>query len=289
MKNITFVTCIYDLAKRGHASHRTVDWMFAHSAYVMNLPYPLVVFCDPELADEVRKRRGDRNTICVTMPYEDLYITSGCRDAIRAAIRAAKLQDNARRDKVTPAYVELMWAKYAMLDEMIVDTDVVGDRRDAIGWIDFAITHVAKPAPYEVFEGPDYNDHKVRVHAMRLFDRAYVRSCGDYFANVHGHLSGGLVVGHPRDVDHVVSAFFETAQIALKRGRAVLDEGLLSYFASYKPHWFSFSYGDYCDILTNFGKVRTGKDHLRWMLDTAMGDHQDTTDLERAMREGDMI
>ena len=36
----------------------------------------------------------------------------------------------------------------------------------------------------------------------------------------------------------------------------------------------------------NFGKVRGGHQHLSWMLDTAKGDQQDTTDLQSAMREG---
>src|ERR1700730_9012406 len=100
----TLVTCIYDLAKRGHASHRSVDWMFAHSAYVIEMPQQLVVFCDPEFADEVKKRRGDRPTVIFNVPLENLP-----SHAQRGAIEGATLQVNASKTKVTPTYVELMW------------------------------------------------------------------------------------------------------------------------------------------------------------------------------------
>src|ERR1700730_680935 len=99
----TFVTCLYDLATRGHASHRTVDWLFAHSAYVMEMPHQLAVFCDPELATEVKKRRHDRPTVVFDCPLEDLSAHGH-----RSNIEKATLQENASKTKVAPAYVELM-------------------------------------------------------------------------------------------------------------------------------------------------------------------------------------
>lgn len=269
----TLVTCIYDLAKRGAGQHRTVDWMFANSAYVMGMPQQLVVFCDPELADEVKKRRGDRPTFIERIPLERLSA-----HAQRGAIESAALQVNASKTKVTPTYVELMWAKYSMIDVAITR---LPDEPNPIGWIDFAITHVAKPAPYSIFDG-DYSSG-IRAHAMRLFNAETV-SHHNYWRNVHGHLSGGLVIGDVVMMLWLVDAFFLASKKALDRGLAVLDEGILSYLAGTEPARFRLSYGDYEDILLNHDRIRGGYDHLSWMLDTAIFDRQDTTDLKSAMR-----
>lgn len=273
----TFVTCLYDLAKRGHASHRTIDWMFAHSQYVMELPHRLVMFCDEELETEVRKRRQDRPTIFVTSPtHASPY--EWVKDNFHDKISAATLQSNARRQKVTPLYVMLMWAKYAMLREALRHPQLVD--AEAFGWIDCAITHVAKPAPYSVFEHVD--PARIHVHAMRLFD-AKVVNRPDYWRSVHGHLSGGLAIGSRASMEWLTDKFFETAAQALDRGLAVLDEGILSYIAGTEPERFRLSYGDYEDILHNHDQIRGGHRHLRWMLATGDADRQGTAELRLAI------
>jgi hypothetical protein len=268
----TFVTCLYDLTKRGHAQHRTVDWLFAHSAYVMEMPYQLVVFCDPELADEVRKRRANRSTVVIEESFESMIPPCSFNHL------SGELQQNASKQKVTRTYVDLMWAKYGMIDEVISR----GCDTNALGWIDVAITHVATPAPYSVFEEVDYSDDRIRAHAMRLFDGRTV-SHPDYWRNVQGHLSGGLVIGHPKAMRKLVNEFVRTIARAFDHGLCVLDEGLLSYIAGTKPTWFKLNYGDYVDILTNFGKIRGGDQHLRWMLAAGQADHQDTSELRERM------
>ncbi len=272
----TLVTSIYDLAKRGASQHRTIDWMFAHSAYVMEMPHQLAVFCDPELAAEVKKRRDDRPTVIFDIPFEDLY-----SHTYRAGLEMARLQENASKTKVTPTYVELMWAKYSMIGATIAE---LPDEPKTIGWIDFSITHVAKPAPYSIFSG-DYSAG-IRAHTMRLFNAETVRH-PDYWKHVHGHLSGGLVIGAAPAMFQLVGEFFLAAAKALVHGRAVLDEGLLSYVAGTRPELFTLSYGDYEDILRNHDQIRGGHPHLRWMLATGIADHQDTTKLTEAMRLAD--
>lgn len=300
---LTLVTSLYDLSKRdANHQHRSVDWMFANSSFVLEqLEQPLVVFTEPELVDEIKKRRGDKPIIINTTPYERLLGPERI-----AAINRGKLQDNATRTKVTRAYVQLMWAKYAMLEYALSAWRKQLLATDHLGWIDFGITHVGKVTPglaQEIFaDPPEYP----RVHMLRYFDIRDVADAPAYWANVHGHLAGGLVVGRTPHMTDLIRSFWNATAHATVYGLAPLDEGLLSYIVGQtratpeasgaragdqswtfkpitdvttRPHKFECSYGDYEDILRNHDKIRGGAGHLRWQMEDAeqrgVGYHMD--------------
>jgi hypothetical protein len=256
-RKLVLVTSLYDLTKRGSKQHRTVDWMLEHGAFVLGLPHELVIFTEPELADTLRASRKGLPTTIVTPPLEALV------DSERtAAIFRGRIQHNATRAKVTPAYVQLMWAKYGMLSWALEDEDTTH-----VGWIDFAITHVAKAPPegVDIFAEPP---ELPRVHVLRYFDADDVSAPG-YLDNVQGHLAGGLVVGGVQGMRRLCYEFWQAADRASARGQSPLDEGLLSEVVARDPKVYSYSYGDYCDILTNHDVIRGGREHLIWQINDA--------------------
>lgn len=256
-KTLTFVTCLYDLVKRGSAQHRTVDWMLAKGAYVLELDCPLIIFTEPELEAEILRRRGGRPTQIVTAPFETLLGEA----RIVASVRGA-LQDNASRWKVTPVYVQLMWAKYAMLERALELA-----QSSHLGWIDLGIAHVAKLPSVErnIFANPS---DLPRVHVLRCFNKREVDHPG-YWRNVQGHLAGGLIVGRCDHVRRLITDFFGAVQRAASLGLAPLDEGLLSYVVGQHPSTFSYSYGDYEDILRNHEEMLHGGTHCKWISEDA--------------------
>src|SRR5205823_2710465 len=126
---------------------------------------------------------GDRRTKIIPVPFEKLLRV----DRAAAAARGV-LQHNAHRPKVTPAYVQLMWSKYAMLEEALEITST-----SHLGWVDVGITHVAKLPEEGVDVFADPSDAP-RVHVLRMFSKQDV-DAPDYWRSVQGHLAGGLVVG----------------------------------------------------------------------------------------------
>lgn len=256
-KKLALVTCIYDLVKRGSAEHRTVDWMLANADFVLELDRELVIFTDPELEAVLRARRGAGRTKIVPVPFEKLLRS----DRLIAAERGA-LQHNARRTKVTPTYVQVMWAKYAMLEMALEITST-----SHLGWIDLGITHVAKPPPEDVDIFADPPDAP-RVHVLRCFSKKDV-DAPDYWQSVQGHLAGGLVVGARGRVRDLIGNFWAAVDRATSMGFAPLDEGLLSYVVGQRPGDFSYSYGDYEDILRNHDELRGGDAHRRWIAEDA--------------------
>ena len=254
---IALVTCLYDLAKRGSAEHRSVAWMRENAGYVLSLDHELVIFTDPELEDAVRAARGDRSTKIVPLPFEKLL-----RADRAAAVLRGTLQQNARKTKVTPAYVQLMWSKYAMLEMALEITSA-----SHVGWIDLGITHVAKlpPEGVDVFENPP---DAPRVHVLRCFSKQEVEH-PDYWRNVQGHLAGGLVVGARERMRELARDFWIAADRAIAMKLSPLDEGLLSYVVGQRQNDFSYSYGDYEDIVRNHDRPRGGEEHRAWIVQDA--------------------
>jgi hypothetical protein len=254
---LALVTSLYDLVRRGSTEHRTIDWVFANSGFVLGLDRELVIFTEPELETELRKRRGNRPTKIVPFPFEKLL-----RVDREAAAERGALQYNACKTKVTAAYVQLMWSKYAMLEEALDITSA-----SHIGWIDLGITHVAKIPPDGVDVFADPSDAP-RVHALRCFDKREV-DAPDYWLAVRGHLAGGLIVGARDRMRDLIGDFWVAVDRAISMGLAPLDEGLLSYVVGQRIGGFSFSYGDYEDILRNHDMPRGGEDHCRWIVEDA--------------------
>jgi tetratricopeptide (TPR) repeat protein len=258
VKTLTFVTSLYDLVKRGSTEHRTFDWLFAHADFVLGLDRELVIFTDPELETELRKRRGSRRTKIVPVSFEKLLSA----DRVAAVARGA-LQRNAHRLKVTPSYVQLMWAKYAMLDMALEITST-----SHLGWIDMGITHVAKLPPEGVDVFADPSDAP-RVHVLRCFGKRDVDAM-DYWYSVQGHLAGGLVVGARGRMRDLIDDFWNATDRAISMGLSPLDEGLLSYVVGQDPSRYAYSYGDYEDILRNHDLSRGGEGHCKWIVEDAI-------------------
>lgn len=257
VKTLTLVTCLYDLVKRGSTQHRTVDWMLANDNYVLSLARKLFVFTEPELENEILRRREGRPTTVITVPFETLL----GKERVAASVRGA-LQDNASKWKVTPIYVQLMWAKYAML-EVALGASITSH----LGWIDLGISHVGKLPQdgRDIFADPSDRPH---VHVLRCFDKGAVDHA-DYWRSVQGHLAGGLVVGDHESMRGLVVDFWRAVDRATAMGLAPLDEGLLSYIVAQRPGDFAYSYGDYEDILRNHDGPWHGDARRRWIVEDA--------------------
>jgi FkbM family methyltransferase len=256
MRRLALVTCVYDLAKRGSAAHRTIGWLMDNAAFVLGQDRELVIFTDPdpELEAALRERRCDRPTKIVAIRLEELL-----RQDRAEAITCGVLPCNANATKDKPAYVQLTWSKFAMLEKALEVTSA-----SHIGWIDFSITHVAKlpPSDVDVFANPSDAPH---VHVLRCFGKGEVDH-PDYWRSVRGHLAAGLIAGSRDAMCDLAVDFWRATDRAISMGLSPLEEGLLSYVVGQRPRDFSYSYGDYADILCNHDTPRGGDAHRAWIV-----------------------
>lgn len=257
-KSLALVTCLYDLAKRGSAQHRTVDGMLGNAEFVLGLDRELVIFTDPELEVELLRRREGRPTKVVSLPFEKLL-----RSDRAAAVLAGRRPLNANPRKDTSTYVQLTWTKFAMLEAALEITS-----SSHVGWIDLGITHVAvlPPEDVDIFANPS---DRPKVHVLRTFDRSDV-SAPDYWMHIQGHVAAGLVVGARGLMRDVIGDFWLACDRARSRGLAPLEQELLSYVVGQRPGRFAYSFGDYEDILRNHDERRGGEGHCQWIVADAL-------------------
>lgn len=258
MKRLALVTCVYDLVKRGSASHRTIGWLLDRADYVLKQDRELVIFTEPELEDELIRRRGGRPTTIVTTPFEELL----GHDRVVAAKHGA-LQTNALAPRKNAPYVQLTWSKFAMLEKALDITSA-----SHVGWIDAAIAYVAKLPPDNVDIFADPSDAP-RVHVLRCFSKHDVDHA-DYWRVVWGHCAAGLIVGGRDQMRKLIHDFWAAVDRAASMGLAPFEEGLLSYIVGQRPEDFSYSYGDYEDIVRNHDAPRGGDTHRRWIVSDAL-------------------
>jgi tetratricopeptide (TPR) repeat protein len=258
-KSLALVTCLYDLVKRRSAQqHRTVDGLLANADFVLGLDLELVIFTDPELESELRRRRAGRPTKIVAVPFEKLLRSDRSVDALRG-----QLPFNANPNKDTPVYVQFTWAKFAMLEASLEITN-----KTHVGWIDLGITHIAIPPPDGVNIFADPSD-RPKIHVLCTFDETDV-SAPDYWHLIRGHVAGGLFLGARGLMRDLVNDFWRACDKARSLGLSPLEEALLSYVVGQRRFGFAYSFGDYEDILRNHDQARGGDRHCQWIVNDAL-------------------
>jgi hypothetical protein len=136
------------------------------------------------------------------------------------------------------------------------------------GWVDLGIVHVADtggPASVEPFADPS---DPVRMHMLRYFDTNSVQVPA-YWQHLQQNIAGGFFVGSKPNMQHLVKAFWEGIDVALKHGYRPLELDILPYVALQEPDRFAFSYGDYQDIFRNHVRPRRNGTHVIWIMSSA--------------------
>lgn len=261
MSKLTLVTCLYDLVRREGSAWRQIEDYFRFGEFVLGLDQDIVFFTDPDLAVRIQERRRslgyEHRTRIIPLPLEDL----GCAKYL-PQIRKARPGKNWSPQKETPSYALLTWSKLEMI-ERVAATDPFGSSH--LGWIDFGLAHVAKttpPASTEPFSNPS---DAIRFHVLRYFGERTVQSA-DYWDYVQGHLAAGFFQGSKENMRELASSFWPVVETALANNYRPNEEGILPCIIARDPRKFSFSYGDYTDILLNHVKMRRGGEHLLWQM-----------------------
>jgi hypothetical protein len=257
MSKLTLVTCLFDLGRREATSWRGIDDYFRFGEFVLGLDQDIVFFVDLEMESRIlegRQRHGRlARTRVIPIGLEDL----SCAKYLEP-IRKGRRASNANPVKDTPSYTMVGWSKLELLERAAALDPFSASH---LGWIDFGIAHVARttaPASVEPFANPPDN---VRMHMLRYFDESDVRS-HDYWDMRRGHLAGGFIVGSVPNILALAASFWTMAETALANNYGPTEDCILPVVIARQPGRFSFSYGDYEDVLLNHIRVRGGGGHL---------------------------
>jgi hypothetical protein len=243
----TLVTCLFDLERRERRGRRPGDFYFQHGRWLLAQPLPLVVFVDPELAPFVHQQRAalgllDRTCIKpVSLESLPLYSTAMAAESWPTIGNGDPLKSTALHQLVE-------WSKFEFLRRVI---GLNPFEQAFFAWVDFGIAHVAKPP--KRFPHPTAGVALLQMKAVAVAEAADRRR---FLAFERGHLAAGLMRGNVENLLALADAFDLELAAALGERIRPNEQMVLARMAAFQPELFSFYYGDYPSILSNWDYIR---------------------------------
>lgn len=262
----TLVTALVDIASReANDRPRAVGEYLRLGDLVLGADAPLVCYCDPELAPLVSARRTLRrpaaSTLVVPLRLEE---TAAFRDLARIeAARSRHPIENANPAKDTPLYTALLYAKFAMLDEVAARNPFATTH---CAWIDFGIAHVAAHGHVDEDRVFDLRRERISILMLRPWAAGSNRDLRELGRFIRGYVAAGFLAGPNEKIRTLCSRALETIDCALDRLVAPNDEQLLAHLVDESPDLFEPYPGDYREILENSRYLRGGAGNLRMQL-----------------------
>lgn len=245
---LTLVTAFFDLAKREQTSRRPATDYLKHGAYILSLPYPIVIFVDPEFVKSIREIRGDKPMHIIVMPFETVP-KFHLKDGIQAARKVYPVH-NASAIKDTGNYILLTWTKFDFVERVIAENPFQSTH---FAWIDFGLTHVAKL---------DFADEAFLHIAdpIKLLVNKWASTeeleAPDYYSLLRGYVAGGFMTGSLIFWQQFIQLFHEEITKLLAMQRAPSEEQIIPQIMQRNPNLFEVYYGDYDGILSNYYRQR---------------------------------
>lgn len=270
---MTFVTGYWPLPGDRRRNAETYVRLFAELHRL--LPAPLVVWIDPScrrLVDEaVSLHSSPHHRQIFEMRFDELAYAS---ELSREASYELKKFENAFGGTETLAYAILTWSKPFLVAEAIRRGHVTSSHA---AWIDFGISHVA-----DISYG---FDHLVGAAPsspgfceMRATTASEIRDLSEFHRFNRGKVAAGLLVAPSDQFADVERMIDEEVSYMRDAGRLVLEENLLGAMSARRPGHFVNWYGDYIDLVRNYGgRARGGLhtilDNLTFCRDRGMHEH----------------
>lgn len=249
----TIVTAFYNIRALEQGSpqdNRQMDkYLEIAKQFIMTLPYPLMIFIDPEdeiLYDFITKNRKKymENTFICQEPFSSTYFYKDL-DKIGELQQQYHIYNGDLKHE-TPLYVILNNNKFHFIEQAIQKNPFQSSH---FIWIDFGINHVAQN-PESIHEWIYHVPDKIKQLCINPFVEHGEHV--DIFHNIYHHSAGGLFSGNIEYLRKYINAFkAKTAQI-YNEGWWQVDEAVMTMVQRENPEWFDFFYGDYNGIISNY-------------------------------------
>ncbi len=264
MAGLTLVTSLFDLKRREASARRGIEDYFRVGEFLLGLDQDIIVFCDPELAERLWKDRCGRGyakrTHIAAVTFEALSTAK-----YSESIKRGRPAGNRNAVKDSAGYTVLGWSKFELIERAAALNPFGASH---LAWIDFGIAHVAKLDDHTSVEPFANPPEKVRMHMLKYFDENDVREHA-YWDFRRGHLAGGFFIGGVQDMLAFSAAFWPMAETALANEYSPTEDCVMPVIAGRQRNRFSFSYGDYEDVLRNHVRVRGGGPELLFQMKNA--------------------
>jgi hypothetical protein len=272
--SLTLVTVLFDLTRRSPTPRRSMEWLIENGKHVLALPYPMVIFTERDLVnqlDKVRRPDSERPTHYEVLEFEDLPHYHEWRN-LRPQ---PELIDNRDPERDRLDNFSINWEKPGLIAQVARECPLYFNTTH-VAWINLGIQNVKAFDPVgwqDAFDPPD----KVRIHQQRYLNAAMVDD-PDWYRFGRCVTAGGYISGSVAAIQEFATLFYAEFDRALGLGRWPGDEDVIGRLLVHQPDKFAVSYGDYGQMLCNAKRPRWGggawtwayNRSLYWMIDQAL-------------------
>lgn len=244
-KSLTLVTALFSIRKREYEnsthgqlpkSVKSAREYLELSKPLMAWPCNLVIFCEPEVVDDVFTMRAahvlQHKTMVIPMTMEQSMMWSSCTDRILELYANNIIPSRFCKFKDTGLYVFSQATKYDCLHRVL---RLNPWKTSSLFWIDLGIHHVATPPVDVIHYLRELNACKrIRQTHLRWLDLQEIANKKSFFSQLQQSVGGGLIGGPVRYVRWLVD-HFEREFIAALSYFPVLDEAILGCLALMYP------------------------------------------------------
>ena len=240
------VTMFFNLAASPDASSATrpLEFYVTHGRPPLELPHPMVIFCDEDTQSLLAEIRGDRPTTYIIRSIFEYDHVKAWLPIVRAN-RTAQTYDDPRN---TPSY--FMVTSFKPMALHLAKRSVPAD---TYLWIDLGASHIARGLPTAVDRILAAPRPKIAVCYIHYRPTRELYPMARFLA--HGGPCGVAATAFTVASDYVDRFFLSmmsilSEQIAVGVGHS--EEQAMVYLVDRHLDWFSLYFGDYQSTLTNY-------------------------------------
>jgi hypothetical protein len=250
----TIVTCFYDIRGKyqtetngnGNVKNKNTYFDLANE-FILKLPYPLIIYTDEHelLSYIIEKRQKYLNlTKIIFIPFETTYYYQYMNQLYDNKQKFQILNENIHKDTVP--YMILNYNKFFFIERTIELNPFLSTH---FVWIDFGINHVAKNTE-EIHNWITNIPDKIKQICINPY--LETQNYKQFFNIIYHHTAGGLFSGSSGNLLLYSLYFRQKVQQILNDDWYQIDETIMTIIQREHPELFTFYYGDYEGIISNY-------------------------------------
>ena len=255
--NWTLVTAYFNLTKCADASDeikkRDKAFYMQHATFTLSLPYNLIIYCDAESEEMIRKIRPDYPTKYVICEFDDFALGGRTFDELRTQIHQNRQAKPYHFDpRNTASYYLFCVSRYIMMKEVIESNPFQSTH---FAWINFCMERMGYQNLVRLDEALSIRRDKFSTCYIDYIPPSLVENTHEYFRYGRCSMCSGFFTGNTTYMYQVCDLIETQFLTYLDQGYGHADEQLYSpvYFAH--PDLFEHYYGDYSQMITNYTYV----------------------------------
>ena len=260
--NWTLVTAYFNLTKCIDASteikNRDQNYYLSHSLSTLSLPYNLIIYCDEDSLDKIKKLRpdylADRTKYIVkefsSFTFREDVESRNFIDYTLKIIENRKKYPYQFDNRNTASYYLFCMSRYIMLKEAIETNPF---KSTHFCWINFCIERMGYTNLIRLDEALSIKRDKFSTCYIDYVPPEIISNLAEYF-RYGGRCSmcSGFFTGSKDYMYTVCSLISRKFLEFLKEGYGHADEQLYSPVYFENPNLFEHYYGDYYQMITNY-------------------------------------